>query len=331
MRGIIRDDRYKGARMMLNKTKVTGVRNEKGRSLVEKVPEDQWTEAADECPALVDEATWEAANRVVSDARTGSGSRSETLNERTPILLRGMVKCRVCGASMQPYSMKVSRKTDGVTWLYWRYRCGTVTSSMETGGKKCSNRETPLEWLDGFVWDWVAKNLLTDHSVIERAFRDAVRSVDAEALGEQLGAHKTAIEDIQKKKRKWIELAADSDDDVVRDTFREKVAEFNRQVAAHEAEVSAITLRLSAKRDQERSLENLWDIVANARRDFVETATFEEKRAFFRAIGLQVLCEKRDITVRIRVPLGHVPYGTASSSSRSTSSPSSPTREVGRP
>jgi hypothetical protein len=122
----------------------------------------------------------------------------------------------------------------------------------------------------------------------------------------------------KKKKRKWIEVAADSDD-VVRDTFREQVAEFNRQVAAHEAEVSAITLRLSDKRDQERSLENLWDIMADARRDFVETATFEEERAFFRAIGLQVLCEKRDITVRIRVPLGRVPCGTANSSSLSTS------------
>jgi hypothetical protein len=318
VRGIIRDDRYKGARMMLNKTRVTGVRNEKGRSLVERVPEDQWTEAADDCPSLVDEATWDSANRNVSGAKTGSGTRSDSLNDKKFILLRGMVKCGVCGASMQPYAMKVTRKTDGTTWVYWRYRCGSVAAALEKGSGKCSNKETPLEWLDAYVWDWASK-LIADRTMIERAFRDVIKSVDAESLAEAMGAHKAAIEELKKKKLRYAEIAALSEDRDIHADFKLKLGEFERQVAAHESECAAINLQLVAKHEEERTLENLWELVTSARNDFAASATDEEKRAFYRAIGLQVFCQKRIISVKVKALMGLDRCGTINSSSPTTS------------
>ena len=113
VRLMIRDGRYKGDRQQFHKFRSTGDRTATGRPVVEAVPQDEWVEAADDCPVLVDATTWEAAQKVVTEGKTGS--RAETMNVDRPILLRGFVKCRVCGKSMHPYPMKIHRKGDGVT------------------------------------------------------------------------------------------------------------------------------------------------------------------------------------------------------------------------
>ena len=303
VRLIIRDARYKGDPMMLGKHKSTGLRDAKGRSIIEPVPPEQWTEAIDPCPQIVDPETWKTANANVSNAKTGKEIAAETRNEKKPILLRGFVVCSRCGASMQPYAMNVHRKRDGVTWQYWRYRCGSATRKMESAEVFCDNKDTPVDWLDAFVWDWFVKNVLQNRRRIEQGFRDAIQDTDTEALTDALETHRQAIETIRGKKRTFIATVADSDDPDVREVFQAKVADFNRQLTAHEAEVETITRKLDAKREESQALTHLWDLVERTRATIAETATFDEKRRLFRAFGLQVVCKKRDITIRMRIPL----------------------------
>lgn len=122
---------------------------------------------------LVDVESWEAANRV--SGRIREEDRGFYKDDHVH-LLKGLIKCGVCGTTMTPYPAGKKDKA-GNPYLY--YSCTSVT--QDGSASKCPVRSVPAREFESLI-----KNLLSDlgrdrailQACADVANREAVASVD---------------------------------------------------------------------------------------------------------------------------------------------------------
>jgi site-specific DNA recombinase len=95
-------------------------------------------------PAIVDEETWAAAQRVLADNREHNNPRNSTAPDIG--MLKGLVYCSACGYRMHRVNTK---RRGGVTWTY---RC-TRRESSHGAGCPAGNMQASLPRLDTAVWE----------------------------------------------------------------------------------------------------------------------------------------------------------------------------------
>jgi site-specific DNA recombinase len=108
-------------------------------------------------PAIVDEDTWEAANRILAENREFNNTRNSIHPDVG--LLKDLVRCGYCGSKM--YRVTVKRRGR----VEFTYKC---TRREVSHGKSCSARgvQASLERLDREVWEqYLLRRLLNPANV----------------------------------------------------------------------------------------------------------------------------------------------------------------------
>ncbi len=120
-------------------------------------------------PAIVSEQTWQAAEQVLRDNRIVA-----TRNTRQPYLLRGLIKCGLCGLTFS--GMRISRQNDHY------YRCNGrhgARGLYGIDGRKCPSRTLNGDYVERLVWADIESFLRNPGEILER-LRERVAMQDGE-------------------------------------------------------------------------------------------------------------------------------------------------------
>jgi site-specific DNA recombinase len=98
---------------------------------------------AREVPAIVPEDLWEQAQQVLHENQIEA-----TRNARRQYLLRGLVKCGICGLT---YSGTAYKGPAGKPKAY--YSCNGKVPHKGPYNGRCGSKNVPQAWIEGLVWN----------------------------------------------------------------------------------------------------------------------------------------------------------------------------------
>ena len=258
-------------------------------------PREEWIEIP--CPSILDDAIFEAAQRV---SRDNSKWSPRNLQDEA-WLLRGLVRCGACGACLN--SHKLGRNADKV---HRYYTCRNKARSGVPGQQRCPERSVRADVLDAFVFEQVKAALLRPVVLCagEAALRAATPSTDDELLGAELDRLTRKIDNNRAERRRLADL------------YQSGLLELNEvQRRAREVDTRHDTLarqrdELIAQRQQLAIDNRLQQRVSDfARRAAlgVDKLNFQQRQQLLRLIVDHVSVTGWQVEIHLRIPLDEDP------------------------
>jgi len=248
-------------------------------------PKEEWIAVS--IPPILDEETFELAQQ----RRRKNLEFSRRNNKRHEYLLRGLVRCGLCG-----------RKMSGLTRKgYSYYRCRGKELAGAEGGERCPSRWVRVPSLDGLVWEAIVK-LLEDPRVIREAFlqvQKAERAGDG-PLQERIKLIEGLIQKIRRQIQRLIDAYAAG---VI------ELGELRERREQMEARTLHLRRELAGLREQQRrrveerevlqSLEAFRKSIGKGLRGL----GFEERRQLVELLIEEVEVTGREVQIKHIVPL----------------------------
>ena len=258
-------------------------------------PREEWIEIP--CPSILDDAIFEAAQRV---SRDNSKWSPRNLQDEA-WLPRGLVRCGACGACLN--SHKLGRNADKV---HRYYTCRNKARSGVPGQQRCPERSVRADVLDAFVFEQVKAALLRPEVLCagEAALRAATPSTDDELLGAELDRLTRKIDNNRAERRRLADL------------YQSGLLELNEvQRRAREVDTRHDTLarqrdELIAQRQQLAIDNRLQQRVSDfARRAAlgVDKLNFQQRQQLLRLIVDHVSVTGWQVEIHLRIPLDEDP------------------------
>ncbi len=257
------------------KFKVIGKGNTKKSKLMRERPPEEWIPTR--VPALVDDATWLAAQTLLAEGKARS-RRNSLYTDR--YILGRRIRC-ACGYAIHGASTKrVSR--DGTERVHIYYRCSAKIPQHVAG--TCTLSPIRVDILDDRVWDWLCRRLVNPERVAaDEAGQLADRGLshfDARILSHEkrLGELDQQVAFVSRQARQNVITEAD---------YLRQMKEINDERTVIRAALDrAVSQRGSAQVTAARrqSVVELTEVYRQA----AETAPFTERRTIIDALDVTV-------------------------------------------
>jgi len=263
--GMLRNTVYKGI-WYYGKTRVQRVN---GKMVQVPMPESEWIGVP--VPAIVDEATWERAQRALERSK-----REAKRNVKRNYLLRGMVFCQCGRRRTGLYRRELDRG-------YYQCPGGRDHPSGNPCSQRKSIRQEPLERV---VWEAVTQLLLDPENLRAEMVRRREQAQELHrAHLEQLDKLESQIQDIDRKMGILLDY-------LLNGTFPESVIEERkRDLLARQRQLEAEAKRIKSDMEMHTlTPKQEEEILAFAKRvsEGLTNASFEEKRRILELIDLRV-------------------------------------------
>jgi site-specific DNA recombinase len=294
---VLRNEAYIG-RIYFNQTETLPTTSAGGRrrsTTQRRRPRDEWI--AIPCPAIVDDAIFEAAQRVTRDNSKWS---PRNLHDDA-WLLRGLVRCGVCDTSVNCH--KMGAKAGTIHHYYW---CRNHASNGVPGEPRCPERSIRADALDTFVFEQVRAALLRPEvlSAGEAAVTAATPSSDDQLLATELARLERKLDANQAERRRLADL------------YQSGLLELS-EVQRRARDVDIRHNSLAKQRDgliaqrQQLSVDNRLQqrVTDFARRAAVgiDKLAFEQRQQLLRLIVDHVRVTGWQVEIHLRIPLDEYP------------------------
>ncbi len=194
---LLRNEAYIG-RVYYNRTESVPDRRPTHHNRQVPRSRDDWIPI--DCPRIVSDELFAAASRVATDNAKWSPRRAEP----GQWLLKGLIKCGVCGVGTNCHKM---RGRNG-TWHRY-YRCRNY-DPIRAGGEahRCPERNIRADALDAFVFDQIRTAITRPDLLLagEQAVKLTTPTADDELLGAELARLDRKIDATEAERRRLIDL-----------------------------------------------------------------------------------------------------------------------------
>ena len=194
---LLRNEAYIG-RVYFNRTEAVPDPRPGRRSKQVPRPREDWITIA--VPAILDQQTFQAARRAARDNSQWSPRRAEP----GQWLLRGLVKCGVCGVGTNCHKMR------GRNGTWHRYYYCRNHDPIKAGGddRRCTERNIRSDALDEFVFDQVRTALLRPDVLTagEQALAVRAPAPDDELLAAELAHLDRKLDATDAERRRLVDL-----------------------------------------------------------------------------------------------------------------------------
>jgi len=247
-----------------------------GQYTVEKTkrPKSDWIPIP--IPAIVTHEQWEQVQNIIAQ-----NAKLSSRNTKREYLLRGLLRCGVCGMGLVASHLK----TSGNTRYY--YRCVTKSSSLYRNiREKCNNRCIPVEALEETIW-----NMFLNLASGESDINDYLQLND-------IPDHSLQIEKLTKK---YEELASQRIE--ITKWYKAKIidpvtAEIDLQKLTKEMNI--ITVTIDSLQTAQKNIKKMPTISIE---HILSAKTFEEKRELLIRSGFQFNVARTGKNVEIKLIL----------------------------
>jgi len=194
---LLRNEAYVG-RVYFNRTESVPDRRPARRT--RQVPRDRADWIPIDCPRIVTDEVFEAAGRVAVDNTRWSPRRAEP----GQWLLKGLVKCGVCGVGTNCHKMR------GRNGTWHRYYYCRNHDPLRAGGQehRCPERNIRADALDEFVFDQIKRALLQPDLLLAGEHSVAVTAPvpDDQLLAAELARLDRKVDAADTEKRRLVDL-----------------------------------------------------------------------------------------------------------------------------
>ncbi|MBN9560568.1 MAG: recombinase family protein [Alphaproteobacteria bacterium] len=304
---LIRNEAYVGRAYYNRTTSVSDRRPAKAKRQIKR-PRNEWISLP--VPAIIDEALFEAAQRVSYDNSRWSPRRTDPDHW----LLRGLVKCGHCGISVSCHKMR------GRNGTFHRYYYCRNHDPLRAGGehRQCPERNVRADELDVFVFEQLRITLLRPDVLIagEAAVSTHREVRDDDVLANQLAKLDRKIDSVAAERRRIADLyqAGFIDQQELLRRGTELELRLNHLTAQRNA--------LFGQREQLAQRDRLRDRVegfAHKVRVTIDQLDFVQRQQLLRLVVDEVRVQGWRVEMRLRIPLDNdpePPSGTVSSKDR---------------
>jgi site-specific DNA recombinase len=232
---------------------------------------------ASACPALVDEATFNAVQEILDRHKVQSSRNSR--DPEAVLLRNGYAVCGHCGRAMAAHFAKSNQR--------YRYYCG---SQYDPQPGKCPNRYASVisDHLDAIVWNWVLA-AFSDPEIIREAF-ERWKGGQNEGMSveyDRLNNMPAMIENAERRWKNCMESAAEARSAETRAHFTKLADEAQEEAAKLRDERDQLDRILGTKTAEVAQVESLV-LAGQQAMDKLQTADFADKRTILHALGIKI-------------------------------------------
>jgi site-specific DNA recombinase len=287
---LLRRDVYAG-RLYLNRTKMEPRPGQRGRQV--KRPREEWILVP--CPAIIDDATFDAAARACAENTNFSARRLDPNEEGW--LLRGLVVC-ACGARRA-----VDRGRGGANGTRIRYYECLYRDPVQGGPKRrCQEGNIRADALDEFVFDQLRAALTTPELLLagEHALLARTPAPDDELLAAQLDRLERRLEATEAERRRLADLYQAGVLDLTETQRRgRELAERQRRATAQRDTLLAQRRELAT---DNRLRHRVHDFAARVS-DAIHELDFAQRQRLVRLLVDHVQVRGWHVDIHLRIPL----------------------------
>ena len=149
-------------------------------------------------PAIVDKELWDSAQ-----TKLRLNFMQPTLVKQREYLLRGLIKCGLCGSSYCGITTGVSKRSHGKPTTYYACTGKTKARPKATAHLRCHAINVKADWLEDIVWADCMQYVMAPGKVIV----DSKAVFDAEAAQRELDAMTASMGALDKERQSAISLA----------------------------------------------------------------------------------------------------------------------------
>ena len=305
---ILTNEAYVG-RVYFNQTETTPTNNatNSGRRRAtsqRRRPRQDWIEIS--CPPIIDDAIFEAAQRV---SRDNSRWSPRNLHDEA-WLLRGLVRCGACDTCLN--SHKLGRNSDGGK-VHRYYTCRNKARSDVPGQQLCPERSVRADVLDAFVFGQVKAALISPAVLCagEAALQAATSWSDDELLATELDRLARKLDANRAERRR------------IADLYQSGLLELN-EVQRRARDVDIRHDRLATQRDQliaqrqqlasDNRLQHRVAEFAHRAAAGIDKLDFQQRQQLLRLIVDHVSVTGWQVEIHLRIPLDADPRRPSSES-----------------
>ncbi|MGH2331071.1 recombinase family protein [Thermoanaerobacter mathranii] len=248
-----------------------GKRTKKNRELIPR-----------EVPAIVSEEIWEKAQQKLKE------NQIEALkNAKRQYLLRGLIKCGLCGLTYQGQSYKGPKNG-----LKAYYVCGGKTAYRGPLQGKCPSKNVPAEWIENLVWEECV-NFINNPGETIKELAKTIETKKAKR-GELEHEKQTILKTLKEKQLERQNIL---------DLYRRKIItteDVERQFQKIDNEMKTLENRIKEIEDQIAAEETLLssintaeELLENLRAKLEDNPPFEVRREIVRTLVKEIIVDTK--------------------------------------
>jgi site-specific DNA recombinase len=257
-------------------------------------PKDEWVTIA--VPAIVDEVTFEAAERRLADNR-----RFSSRNSKEPSLLMGLTACQSCGYAYYRTSTRTATRK-----IYY-YRCLGSDDYRYKGGRVCDNKPVRADYLDEVVWGQVTA-LLADPALVQGELDR--RLTELRAANPATSERARLDRDLTRTTKAIGRLVQAYQEDLLTlGELRSRMPDLRARQTSLQASIDALEAQLLDRETYLKLAEGLENFLARLR-ETAGTATVQDRQKVLRSVVREVLVGPERVVVRHSIPVRDHPFLT---------------------
>jgi len=257
--------------------------NREGKSKVTSViqrPRDEWI--AIPVPKIISKELFEAAGRQLR-----ANSRNCQRNAKLKYLLRGRIKCGLCGRALwgTPFHGKPY------------FRCsGKDRNVYITPDRRCTAGSVRALKIEKVVWEQIERFLQDPQLIIRELKARRKRAIEeGQRKGNELEIVESALSKAEQEEDRLIELYKNDVIDMAR--LKSEIDKVRREKEELEARRKEIHLRTEAQRLRQFDLEAVEEYLALVRKN-LKRLTFKKKRRILELLDIEVIVTGKRVELR---------------------------------
>ncbi len=217
-------------------------------------------------PAIVPVELWNAAQEQLEENK-----RKFVRPSVNNYVLRGRIRCALCGKAMFGQGVK-SRIASGELQLYRYYACPNMRAVSCKEERRCHAKRPRADAIEAAVWNSIRDVMLEPDRLWIGVHNQNESNKKARRLLEQaIAAEQAEIEKIQAKEIRLLDLY--ESEDITKETYRARVAEFKADIDRHTEEKGKYIARMGEcavlTPEQEETLQHFQHEIASRMTDDV--------------------------------------------------------------
>jgi site-specific DNA recombinase len=234
------------------------------------------------CSSIIDEATFEQAQ-----IRLKQNNLWADRNQRRQYLLRGLIKCGVCGHSYTGYC---SRTTHNGELRY--YRCNQNGNRANLLSARCDAPTIPAPLVEDLIWQQISE-FIQNPKVVAEALKDRLDTYQQATCIADLAQARHRLGDLKEAERRLLRLYADPAENYSKESLDGALADVinNRQLV--QKRIQELEEAIASEDEQRRKLADVQEILATLQ-DRLQNVTSEAKQEVVRNLVSEITIGKLD-------------------------------------
>jgi site-specific DNA recombinase len=236
-----------------------------------------------EVPAIITEEQWAKAQQILKDNRIEADR-----NARRKYLLRGLIKCGICGLTYIGAAHPSYVRKDGVRKLKAYYVCNGKHAYRGPLSGKCTAKNLPRDWVEEMIWNQCVEFIQNPGDAIKELAASIEQTQSLRSnYEEEREVIQKGIREKEHEKQRILDLyrrEVISDLDV-----EEQIMKIRHETDHLKVQLKSLNEQIEAEKGLERDFNTAEELLSNLKAKLDNNPTFEDKRDIVKTLVKEII------------------------------------------